>query len=192
MIISFLFYRKDKKTYMFNIRPTPEQKEAAKKLVEQFNFGHRGRGDGDQRMQETGILGQICVADLFGLSRPSGEKGFDGGFDFIINGKKVDIKTMGRMVDVKSHYVHNFVGYQLNFECDYYIFASYNKRFSKLQICGVISKDQFLIKADHYNIGDLRYRDDGTSFRSRAPLYEIKQSNLIQVKSKEDILKEVK
>ena len=80
---------------MFDIFPSLEQLHAAHDLVSRFNFGNRGRGDGDHRMQETGILGQICLADLFGFPRPTGESGFDGGFDFIINGIKVDIKTMG-------------------------------------------------------------------------------------------------
>jgi len=177
---------------MFDIFPSLEQLHAAHDLVSRFNFGNRGRGDGDPRMQETGILGQICLADLFGLPRPTGESGFDGGFDFIINGIKVDIKTMGRTVDVKDHYVHNFIGYQLKYDCEYYIFASYNVRQSKLQICGIVSKEDFLRLASHYRKGDKRYRDDGTYFYSRAPLYEIKQSDLNPVDSLEDIINFVK
>ena len=43
---------------MFDIFPSLEQLHAAHDLVSRFNFGNRGRGDGDPRMQETGILGQ--------------------------------------------------------------------------------------------------------------------------------------
>lgn len=177
---------------MIELYPTSEQKSEANRLVNKYNFGNRGRGDGDQRMQETGILGQICLADLLGLPRPSGESGFDGGVDFVIDGANVDIKTMGRTVDVKHHYVHNFIGYQLKYDCEYYIFASYNSHLEKLQICGIVSKEEFLNKATHYKIGDKRYRDDGTYFFSRAPLYEIKQSDLNDINSIEDIYSFIK
>lgn len=177
---------------MFDVFPTIKQKEEAHHLVCTYNFGNRGRGDGNQRMQETGILGQICLADLLNYKHPTGDIGFDGGFDFVINNIKVDIKTMTRTVDVKEHYVHNFIGYQLKYDCQYYIFASYNVRFSKMTFCGIISKDEFLVKSKHYKKGDRRYRDDGTFFYSRAPLYEIKQSDLHQINSIEDLLEFIK
>lgn len=177
---------------MINITPTQEQIETAKRLTNEYNFGNRGRADGDQKMQEVGILGQIVFADLIGASRPTGEGGFDGGFDFVIAGKKVDVKTMSRTVDVRPHYVHNFIGYQLKYDCMYYIFESYNTVKNILSICGVIDKDNFLKKADYYDIGDKRYRDDGTYFYSRAPLYEIKQSDLIQINSLEELINIIK
>ena len=177
---------------MFDIFPSIEQRKMAHNFVLHYNFGNRGKGDGNQRMQETGILGQICLGDLLGMPRPSGEYGFDGGYDFVINGINTDIKTMGRTVDVKDHYVHNFIGYQLKYDCEYYIFASYNLRLNKLQICGIVSKKEFLQKAHYYHKGDKRYRDDGTYFYSRAPLYEIKQSDLHTINSKEDIIAKVK
>lgn len=77
---------------------------------------------------------------------------------------------MGRTVNVKDHYVHNFIGYQLKYDFEYYIFDSYNIRQFKLQICGIVSKDGFLRLAKHYRKGDRRYRDDGTYFYSRSPL----------------------
>lgn len=177
---------------MININPTNEQIKLAKELTEKYNFGNRGRGDGNQRMQEVGILGQIVFADLFKMDRPTGESGFDGGFDFVINGNKVDVKTMSRTVDVKPHYVHNFIGYQLKYDCSYYIFQSYNTVTNTMCICGVISKEEFLEKSNYYRKGDKRYRDDGTYFYSRAPLYEIRQKNLIEVNSLEEILNIIK
>lgn len=116
-----------------------------------------------------------------------GELGFDGGVDFIINNKSVDLKTMSRRVFVQPHYVHNFIGYQENYEVDYYIFASYNKKADILTICGYVSKEQLKQRANFYPKDATRYRDDGTSFKSRAPLYEIKQSDLEKLNSIDDI-----
>ena len=163
---------------MFDIRVTTEQFNFAQDMVTRYNFGMRGYGDGNQKEQLTGIIGQTVFADLLGLPRPNGADGFDNGVDFVINGRKVDIKTMSRTVSVKDHYVHNFIGYQRNYSVEYYVFASYNTRTGVLSICGFVSKDEFLQRAKFYNKGDLRYRDDGTSFPTKAPLYEIRQGDL--------------
>lgn len=99
---------------------------------------------------------------------------------------------MTRTVSVQPHYVHNFIGYQENYQVDYYIFASYNKRNDVFTICGYVSKEEFKVLADFYHKGDLRYRDDGTSFVSRAPLYEIMQSKLKSLDSIKDIKENIK
>lgn len=56
---------------MFNVRPTQEQKQYATNLVENYNFGQRGLGDGDKKMQYVGMLGQTILADLLGFPRPT-------------------------------------------------------------------------------------------------------------------------
>lgn len=172
---------------MFDVRVSQEQLEYASYLVRNYDFGKRGRADGSQEQQRTGMIGQTVLADLLGLARPNGELGFDGGVDYIINGKRVDIKTMGRTVSLKNHYVHNFVGYQHKYEVDYYIFASLNKKTNILTFGGYIAKKDFDSVADFYNEGDWRVRDNGTRFRTKAPLYEIKQSSLHALDALEDI-----
>ena len=172
---------------MIDIRVTEEQKAYASDMVARYNFGRRGYGDGNQKEQLTGIIGQTVLADVLGLDRPNGAGGFDNGVDFVINGRKVDIKTMSRTVPVRDHYVHNFIGYQMRYNVDFYIFASYNTRTGVLSICGFVSKEEFLERAKLYNKGDLRYRDDGTSFPTKAPLYEIRQSDLNQVATLHDL-----
>lgn len=172
---------------MIDICVTEEQKAYASDMVARYNFGKRGYGDGNKKEQLTGVIGQTVLADLLGLDRPDGAGGFDGGFDFVINGRKVDIKTMSRTVPVRDHYVHNFCGYQKNYTVDFYIFASYNTRTGVLSICGFVSKKELLERAKFHNKGDLCYRDDGTSFPAKAPLYEIRQSDLNQVATLHDI-----
>ena len=174
---------------MFDVTVTQEQIDYAERTVKTFNFGNRGYGDGNTREQFTGILGQTVVADLLGCERPTGGKGFDGGTDYIINGKRVDIKTMTRSVPMRSYFVHNFVAYQKPYEVDYYIFASYNTKTSTLTVCGYIDKKQFFEKADFFPKGAERTRSNGTSFFTTSPNYEIIQSLLRPVNCVEDIVK---
>lgn len=177
---------------MYDIKISDEQKEYAKKLIDTYNFGQRGYADGDKTQQYVGVLGQTVLADYLRVNRPTGKSGFNGGIDFLINGLRVDIKTMGRTVAVKDHYVHNFIGMQKKFEVDYYIFCSYNKCNDILTICGYISKGEFNKLAKFYRKGARRYRDDGTYFLTKANLYEIKQSDLHQCSNVEEVKNNIK
>ncbi|TYP48147.1 hypothetical protein [Thermosediminibacter litoriperuensis] len=172
---------------MIDCKVTGEQIKYAEDLVNRCNFGRRGRGDGNREQQFVGVLGQTVVADLLNLERPKGGEGFDGGYDVKINDKKVDIKTMGRTVPMQEHYVHNFVGYQVGYDVDYLIFCSFNKTNNILTVCGYISKSDFLKKADFYEEGAIRTRDNGTNFKTKAPLYEICQKDLHPINRIEDI-----
>ncbi len=163
---------------MFDITVTEEQLKFAADMVDRFNFGQRGYGDGNRNEQLTGILGQTVFADLINDDRPNGETGFDGGKDFEINSRRVDIKTMTRTVPMRQYFVHNFVGYQKPYQVDYYVFASFNKKTRILTICGYVGKDEFFQLADFFPKGSLRKRSDGTFLRTFAPLYEIKQEYL--------------
>lgn len=99
---------------------------------------------------------------------------------------------MTRKVPVKDYYVHNFVGYQRNYDVDYYIFASYNTSNRVLTICGYIEKEDFFKKAIYFPKGSLRTRSDGTSFRTFAPLYEIKQSDLLIANDIDSLIKSIR
>lgn len=176
---------------MIDIDVSEEQKSYAENTVNRYNFGMRGYGDGNRNEQLTGIIGQTVLADLLGQSRPDGESGFDNGVDFIINNRKADLKTMSRTVPVKDHYVHNFIGYQIDYDVDFYIFASYNKSNDVLSICGFLSKNDFLKKAKYYKKGEMRFRDDGSSFPSKAPLYEIRQSDLNQADTLQKLMESI-
>ena len=177
---------------MIDVIPNQEQKDYAAKQVETYNFGQRGVFDGNKEQQFVGVLGQTIVADLLQVPRPDGTDGNDGGVDFVINHKNVDVKTMTRTVPVKAHYVHNFVAYQKKYPTDAYIFASYNKKSNIFSICGCVSKEQLQARAAFFEKGQLRYRDDGTAFPTKAPLYEIKQSDLNRINSVDDIKKSMK
>ena len=165
-------------TTVFDVKVTEEQRRYAEDMVSRFNFGQRGRGDGNQREQFTGVLGQTVFADLLHADRPNGETGFDGGWDFVINSRRVDIKTMTRTVAMRPDFVHNFIGYQEAYPVDYYVFASYNIKKEILTLCGYVEKNELLQRAEFFPKGSLRTRSDGSTFRNFAPLYEIKQEHL--------------
>jgi len=150
-------------------------------LLKKHNFGNRGFADGNYEEQKTGLIGQTAIQRNFNLPDPEGSNGFDGGEDFRFNNLVIDVKTMGRKVDPKPEYVNNFIGLQKDYKSEILIFCSFNKITNILTVCGWISKKEFIKKANFYPKGTMRFRDDGTSFITKADLFEIKNKNLNQV-----------
>ena len=177
---------------MFDVVVTEEQYQYALNQVNTYDFGQRGRGDGTKSQQLTGIIGQTVLADLLGVPRPDGATGFDGGYDFEINRKRTDIKTMSRTVSMRDCFVHNFVGYQEAYPVDYYIFASFNTTNMVLTFGGSVTKDDFFIKAKYYPAGTERKRSDGTTFKTFAPLYKIGQTELEDTNSLTELLSHIR
>lgn len=162
---------------MINLQITQEQIEYATHLVDTANFGNRGKFDGDKSKQLVGMLAQTVVADYIRQPRPIASTGFDGGYDYIINGKKVDVKCMARKSDMYGDFVHNLIGYQKKYDVDYYLFTNLNTKTNTLQICGVISKQDFFNNARFYPIGTSRY-SGRKQMITKAPLYELVQYRL--------------
>ena len=142
------------------------------------HMGNRGIADGNKEQQIIGGIGEVIIRKTLGLPKPTFDKGFDGGIDLDYDGKTIDVKTMGRTVAPKPDYVNNFIAFQKNFDCDYLAFCSFNKINWVLTICGIIEKVEFLEKADYFPEGVLRYRADGTSFETKAPMYELTNDKL--------------
>ena len=67
------------------------------------NIGNRFEFNGNKEQQFVGLVGEIIIKRLFGLDHEF-KNGFDGGFDFVYKGLKIDVKTMGRNVDVKDYF----------------------------------------------------------------------------------------
>ena len=109
------------------------------------------------------------------------KNGFEGGFDMRYKGTKIDVKQKGRPEAMKPYFVHNFIGFQKEFDCDFYIFNSLNKTTNKLEICGWITKDNLIKKSCFYKEGDVRNRDNGTCFEMKADTYEIENRLLNKI-----------
>ena len=177
---------------MFNIQVSNEIILYAKKLLTKHNFGRRGVADGNYDEQLTGLIGQCTIQKIFGFPLMTGEGGFDDGKDFIYADKIIDVKTMGRTTNVRDYYVNNFIGLQKNYKTEVYIFCSLNKKTNILTVCGWVSKPQLFERAKLYKKGTKRFRSDGTYFRTKADLYEIKNTGLNQVISPDDLKKQLK
>lgn len=172
---------------MIRLKITDEQIEYATYLVNNCNYGRRGKFDGDKSKQLVGMLAQTVLADYLKQPRPDTSEGFDGGYDYIINGKKVDVKCMSRKGYMIGNYVHNLIAYQKNYDVDYYIFTSLNTTTNELEVCGVINKEQFFSKADLYEKGTVRHKGK-TAFTLEAPTYELKQYKLFLLGNVDDVV----
>jgi hypothetical protein len=164
-----------------------DDRRYAVEVLKTTNFGHRSRGfNGNYEKQYTGLIGELTLHRVLGLTRPKYTSGrLDT--DILINNKKVDIKSMARNVYMQDHYVHNFVAYQKDMPSDILLFISINKKSGVVQICGWLEKEKFLENASFFDQGDKRERDDGTSFVLRAPLYEIEQNKLNKLNNVNDL-----
>lgn len=174
---------------MLNLKLNNRVRNYANQQVSIKNFGARSAGfNGNRTQQYTGIVGECMLHEALDKDLPN----YDNGSsieDLKINGKKVDVKTMARTVDMRDFYVHNFVGYQKDRDNDVFLFISINKTTGNVQICGWLPKEEFLKKASFFDKGSERKRTDGTSFITKAPLYEIENKQLNQINSVDDIKK---
>jgi hypothetical protein len=170
---------------MINISLKKNIIDYSKKLVQENNFGQRGRFDGNKNKQFVGVLAENVLRDYFGyeLIKP---KGFDDGWDIIYKNYKTDIKCMERIKDPKIHYVNNLLATQINYKSTAYIFTSLNTKLKlpilySFTVCGWIDKETFKEKASFYKKGTLRTRDDGTSLLIEEDLYEIQNKDLYKL-----------
>lgn len=163
---------------MFDIKVKDLIREHCVNQLKLYNFGKRGRGDGNYNQQLTGIIGQSVVADVCGFPLVDGSTGFDNGEDIRIGDYIVDIKTMGRNSPVRLNYVGNFPKCQDSYNTDVYIFTSLNKKTDILTIVGWLPKGEFLEKAILFKAGEIRTRNDGTEFNLTQDNYEIGYSHL--------------
>ena len=172
---------------MIQVAIHDDDRRYAVEVLKTTNFGHRSRGfNGNYEKQYTGLIGELTLHRVLGLTRPKYTSGrLDS--DILINNKKIDIKSMARNVYMQDHYVHNFVAYQRDMPSDILLFISINKKSGVVQICGWLEKEKFLENASFFDQGDKRERDDGTSFVLRAPLYEIEQNKLNKLNNVKDL-----
>ena len=164
----------------FSVQVPQEVIDASKKFVEHNNLGHRpDNSNGTKDQQLVGVIGQNMMAYALGQPFMQPSTTHDGGVDFVIGRKKIDIKTMGRTVTPKLDYVNNLIASQIKFNVDGYVFASLNTTNNKLTICGWLPKATFLFYAKHYPKGSIRERTNNTSFELKADTYEIQNEDLI-------------
>ncbi len=141
------------------------------------NLGNRSEGNGDKQKQLEGIIAENAVRNFYGLQPMEEQQKFDGGFDFVINNLSFDVKCSGRSCDIRPHYQHNVYDFQKNYNVDYYLFTSYNRKKDIVEICGTIKKDEFFKKADYKERGQI-LKNDTTQQPYQQNNWEIKQSQI--------------
>jgi hypothetical protein len=151
--------------------------------VKKHNTANRGKFDGNLEKQFLGKLAESMVCEyMTGKELELKDDGFDGGVDFVFEGIKVDVKSMGRNVFTKEHYENNFIDDQKEYKTDMLVFTSINKKKQVLEICGWLSKEEFLEVAEFHKQGQKIYRDDGSSFENETGLWTCKNSQLKDIR----------
>ena len=121
---------------------------------------------------------------MFGIDYIDGSSGFDSGYDLKYVGKKYDVKTMKRTVDVKDSYTNNFLKTQEDYDVDGYIFCSWNIKKSELTVVGWIKKEDVKRVKRLIPKGTIRKNGiDGKEFPLRFDMYEIDNKYLNFVNS---------
>lgn len=164
---------------MFSIEVPSFVIEHSRQFVQECNLGQRGDGsDGTADQQEIGVIAQNMA--LLAIGQPLLQPSFthDGGVDFIAFDQRIDIKAMGRTVDVSLNYVNNLVASQLRGGANAYLFTSYNTNNQRLTVCGWIPKATFKNRASFYQKGQTRTRRDGSSFVLKADMYELANNQI--------------
>jgi hypothetical protein len=176
---------------MIDIRVSEQTIAEAKSLVDKTDYGNGQFDAGNKEQQLVGIIGQIALCKILGMKQTEGVK-YDGGYDVVINGVKVDIKTMGRTTYPRPYYVNNFFARQLDLPAEAFIFCSYNKTDHILTVCGCITKDNLRKISTQFPVGSLRTRSDGTTFKVKSNLCEVENKDLTQIMSKQELINSFK
>lgn len=175
---------------MLHLNIPQETIEKATQLVDKYGFGKRRFANGNRTEQIVGITGELMIRELFGMEELEPD-GFDGGYDLHFGNRLIDVKTMGRSVHPKEDFVNNLMAVQFKFRATHYIFCSLNKKTRVLTVCGWASKQDIQEKAEYFVEGFTRKRSDGTSFITKASLYEIKNSSLNRVFTPSDLIRDL-
>lgn len=154
--------------------------------LKNHNLGNRGVEDGSRRKQEIGLIGELTVYHfLYGTYPNINERqdGFDGGYDILFLGKKIDVKTMERKSYVRPYYVNNFYIMQEGHDADIIVFCSYHNSDNLIEICGWLPKNELGTRGIYYAAGTRRNRSDGSSFIFRQNNYEVENKDLDDIET---------
>ena len=163
------------------IKVPKELKEECWSYLQENNMGNRHSANGNKENQLIGLIGEILTKKIFNIEHKF-ESGFDGGYDFKHKNKTIDVKTMGRNVDMQDNFVHHLIAFQIKYDCQIYIFNSLNKIKNELDICGWLTKEDIINKSEYFKKGTLRKRNNGTTFRLKTDGYFINNTMLNDIK----------
>lgn len=141
----------------FNITAEQEQKaqEIRKKRDEQYGNIYN---EEDSDLRWVGDLGEICfnawlknnnIQEFsWHLNNAAGKP------DFTIGTKRIDVKTVKRIVPPQKNYTAQITARHKDFPIDELFFCSYEYQKKRMWFLGGISKKEFLEKSIYYQEGD--------------------------------------
>jgi len=133
--------------------------------VVQDKINRRGKANLENYLY--GFLAQIVIADWLESARPvfSFGSGFDGGFDIIHSGKKIDIVLRFGTVPPRPHFEYLIPERKFNYVTDDYWFCYINKKnFNILYLVGHLTKEELHKKAKFRKRGERKLLDNGNSW----------------------------
>lgn len=163
------------------IKVTDDLISSVRRYLNHHNLGNRGVEDGSPRKQEVGMIGEMVTHHYLTGNYPNlTEKkvGFDGGYDLLFEGRKIDVKTIERKSYVRPYFVNNFYILQERHDAEILVFCSYHGMDQVIEICGWLLKSELPTKGIFYAAGTKRNRTDGSSFLFRQDNYEVEVKDL--------------
>ncbi len=163
----------------------PNMVQDCVKYLKTHNMANRGIFDGSKQDQLIGLVGEmethyLLKGEYQDLKIKKNE--FDGGVDIVHNKDTYDVKTMARTVYTKIDFVNNFAKCQEDYKCDRIIFTSINKTAKQIEFCGWIYKNELPLISDLIKKGDVRERNNGTTFIVKEDMYEIPMCELRDIR----------
>ena len=122
----------------------------------------------------AGILGEYAACHYLGAAKHNNT--YD--WDISLRGATIDVKSKVRNNKPRVDYGASIPNITRRQDCDYYMFASVKRDFSKVFLMGYIPTDLFFKQAKFLKPGD----SDGTNtFRARCETYNLAYSELFTV-----------
>jgi len=158
------------------LRLTEKTKNHVWKYLNTHNIANRGSVDGSKQNQFVGLVGELAVYNyLYGytLDLFIKDDGFDGGWDISYNNLKIDVKTKERSVPARPEFACDVLESQIKYRADCYVFCNFIGDGESVEICGYITKKDFLKKAVYIGAMQSVSRSDGTSFINKAGVFSV-------------------
>jgi len=125
---------------MIKLQITQSQIKRAEKLFS-FNKLKNSIKEGEGNL--LGAIGEIVAFDYYQEQGKLVIHSGDFNFDLLIDGSKIEVKTMEVNATPKEYHECNVSLYNAEQQCDYYLFLNVDSSHSTAYIKGYVSKERF-------------------------------------------------
>lgn len=123
---------------MIHLAITDAMRSEVDEIIASHGGKHAGGFDAHPDRMRTGYLGEVAFENMFNCNRVN-----DFNYDFLINGKKVDVKTKhSKNTPEDWHEVSCFPSQKWQ-KCDYYAFMRISDDNQNAWFVGILPKDKF-------------------------------------------------